>query len=52
MVEVSPARGSVVIIIVKRIGESRLKVVSQGVSKELHVKAMAKGEGMQFVISN
>jgi len=51
MVEVSPAQGSVVTIIVKRVGESRLNVISQGVSKVLHVQAMAKGSGMQLVIS-
>lgn len=51
MVAVSPGQGSVVTIIVKRIGQSRLKVVSQGVTKELRIKGMERSNGMQVQIS-
>ena len=44
MVTVSPSQGHRVTITVKRAGESKLKVVSQELSKELVVKAKYMGE--------
>jgi hypothetical protein len=51
MVTVSPDKGKGVEIIVKHAGESRLKVASQGVVKELLIKAMDRGDAMQVEIS-
>lgn len=51
MVTVSPDRGGEVKIIVKRAGESRLKVVSQDLTRELRIKAMDRGNAMQVEIS-
>lgn len=50
MVAVSPSQGEQVKITVKRPGQSSLKVVSQGVSKELAIKAENKGTAMQVEI--
>ena len=51
MVTVSPSQGNEVKITVKRTGESTLKLASPGVSKELFIKAMDKGNGIQVEIS-
>ncbi len=52
MVTVVPNRGKVVKIIVKRPGQTSLKVVSQKFKKELHIKAMDRGNNaMQVEIS-
>jgi len=50
MVKVSPAEGSQVKIAVTRAGESRVTVVSEGISKELVVKAKSVGPGLQIEI--
>lgn len=51
MVTVSPSQGSQVKITVKRAGESRLQVTSQGVSKELSVKAAVRNNVLQVEIA-
>lgn len=51
MVAVSPSQGSAVTITVKRAGETSLQVASQGVSKELAIKAVHQGNAMQVEIS-
>jgi FKBP-type peptidyl-prolyl cis-trans isomerase FklB len=51
MVTVSPSEGNQVKITVKRAGESRLQVISQGVSKELSVKAVHKNSVLQVEIT-
>lgn len=51
MVTVTPAQGDEVRITVKREGQSRLKVVSPGVSRELLIKATHQGDTIQVEIS-
>jgi len=51
MVMVTPGQGSVVRIIVLRPGESRLEVSSEGVSRQLNVKAGYQGDTLQVEIS-
>jgi hypothetical protein len=51
MVTVSPVHGNEVRIIVKKAGQIRLKVVSQELTKELHIKAMDRDNAMQVEIS-
>ncbi|MBI4776481.1 MAG: hypothetical protein HY788_20280 [Deltaproteobacteria bacterium] len=51
MVSISPGQGKTVKLTVKRAGESRLKVVSNEITKELTIKAIAKGDAMQVEIS-
>lgn len=51
MVTVSPSQGDAVRITVKRDGESTLKVASQGVSRELLIKAKHEGNSMHVEIS-
>jgi hypothetical protein len=51
MLEIAPARKGAVTLIFKRPGESRLQVVAQGFTRELHLNAMDMGNGMQVVIS-
>ena len=51
MVTVTPNQGKAVTITVLRPGESRLEVSSDGVSKQLTVKAEYKGEALQVEIS-
>ena len=51
MVAVSPAEGDAVEIVVKRIGESTLKVAARGFDKELLIKATNKGNAIQVEIS-
>ncbi len=50
MVTVSPAEGSEVKITIQRAGESRVRVTSQGVSKDLAIKAAYKGDAIQVEI--
>jgi YbbR domain-containing protein len=50
MVAVSPAEGHEVKISVKRAGESTLKVTSDGVSKELSIKAVERGKTIRVEI--
>ena len=50
MVTVSPSQGDAVTITVKRAGESKLKVSSQGVSKELQINAKPAGNALQVEI--
>ena len=47
MVTVSPSQGKAVTITVLRPGESSVEVSSQGVSKQLSVRAGLKGETLQ-----
>ena len=49
MVTVSPARDGAAIIVVKRAGESRLKVTSADVSRELTIKASANTDNTLMV---
>lgn len=51
MVTVTPGETGQFRITVQRTGESRLKISSQGVSKELVVKAKSVGKGIQVEIS-
>lgn len=51
MVTVTPGQGDKIRITVQRAGQSTLKVASQGVSKELRIKAMDKGNAMRVEIS-
>ena len=51
MVSVKPGRGGAVEIIVKRAGRTTLKVASQGISKELSIKATYQGGTIQVDIS-
>lgn len=51
MVTVSPSEGSEVKIAVKRPGETTLRVTSDGLSKELSIRAAYKGETMQVEIA-
>jgi FKBP-type peptidyl-prolyl cis-trans isomerase FklB len=51
MATVSPSRGEAVKIIVKRPGESRLKVTAQGISTELSIKAEQVNDFLQLEIS-
>jgi FKBP-type peptidyl-prolyl cis-trans isomerase FklB len=51
MVSVTPSQSGQVRITVKRPGQSILRLVSQGVSKELAIKAENKGAGMQVEIA-
>jgi FKBP-type peptidyl-prolyl cis-trans isomerase FklB len=51
MVTVSPSEGGRVKIIVKRAGESKVKVVAPGVSRELVVKAQYQGKVIQVEIA-
>jgi FKBP-type peptidyl-prolyl cis-trans isomerase FklB len=51
MVTVSPREGNEVKVTVKRAGESRLTVTSQGLSKELAIKASQKGGAIQVEIA-
>lgn len=51
MVTVSPGEGQEVKIAVKRDGQSMLKVTSQGVSRELLIKAKHEGNSMHVEIS-
>jgi hypothetical protein len=50
MVTVKPVKGNEVNITVKRAGESKLKVSSYGVSKELIIKAEDRGDIIQVEI--
>jgi hypothetical protein len=51
MVTVTPGQGDAVRITVKRAGQSKLKVVSSGVSTELLIKATNQGDTIQVEIS-
>ena len=51
MVTVTPSEGNEVKITVKRAGETSMQVTSEGVSKELAIKAEHKGEAMQVEIA-
>jgi hypothetical protein len=51
MVTVSPGEGRQVRIVVKRAGETRLQVSSQGVSRELVIKAASRNSGMLVEIT-
>ena len=51
MVTVTPSEGNEVNITVKRAGETSMQVTSEGVSKELAIKAEHKGEAMQVEIA-
>lgn len=51
MVTVSPRQGYAVKITVQRAGQTSLKVSSEGVSKELAIKAAYKGDTIQVEIS-
>lgn len=51
MVTVSPSRGKQVKITMHRAGESKLKVTSNGVSKELLIKAQLLNNAMQVAIT-
>ena len=51
MVTVTPGEGDAFRITVKRVGESRLKVASQGISKELRVKATYLGQAIQVEVT-
>ena len=51
MVTVSPSQGSEVKITLKRAGESRLQVISQGVTKELSIKAAMRNDVLQVQIA-
>ncbi|HSB82845.1 MAG TPA: hypothetical protein VLM91_29055 [Candidatus Methylomirabilis sp.] len=51
MVEISPAEGSSVKIIVKRAGESTVEVASHGISKRLSIKAEYKGNALHVQLS-
>jgi FKBP-type peptidyl-prolyl cis-trans isomerase FklB len=51
MVTVSPSRGDDVKITVHKVGESKLKITYQGVTKELVVKAQSVGKFLLFQIS-
>jgi hypothetical protein len=51
MVAVKPGRGGTVQIIVKRAGRTTLKVGSQGISKELSIKATYQDNTIQVDIS-
>ena len=51
MVTVSPGQGDAVKITVRRTGQSSLKVVSQGFSKELFIKAKDEGDAIQVDIA-
>lgn len=51
MVTVVPAEGHEVRIIVKHAGESSLKVTSEGLSRELSIKAAEKGKTIQVEIT-
>jgi hypothetical protein len=50
MVAVSPSQGQEVTITVKRAGQSRLRVASDGVSKELAIKAAYQGTAIRVEI--
>ncbi|MDP1990541.1 MAG: FKBP-type peptidyl-prolyl cis-trans isomerase [Syntrophales bacterium] len=52
MVTVSPNQGREVKITVKRAGQSSLKVAAQELTKELHIKAMDRGNAMQVEITD
>jgi len=51
MVTVTPGKTGQFRITVKRTGESKLRISSQGVSKELVVKAKSVGNGIQVEVS-
>ena len=51
MIEVTKSRGRDVKITVKRAGESKLKVVAQGITKELAIRASEKGEAIAVEIA-
>ncbi len=51
MVTVSPSEGNTVKIAVKRAGETTLRVTSDGVSKELSIKAAHQNNAMQVQIA-
>lgn len=51
MVEVTSGEGDEVRITVKRPGESKLKVVSQGITKELAIKAVDQGDAIAVEIA-
>ncbi len=51
MVTVSPGQGDAVKITVKRAGESKLQVTTQGVSNELEIKAASRNNILQFEIA-
>jgi hypothetical protein len=51
MMTVMPGQGNEVKIILKRAGQSTLKVTSQGFSKELFIKATYRNSAMQVEIS-
>jgi len=51
MVAVAPGQGRQVAIIVKRAGETRLKMVSGEVSQDLSIKGAERGNGIQVEIS-
>jgi len=51
MVTVSPDHGRQVKITVRRAGESKLKVMAQGYSRELSIKATVQSSGIQVEIS-
>ena len=51
MVTVSPSQGSEVKITLKRAGESRLQVISQGVTKELSIKAAVRNNLLEVQIA-
>jgi FKBP-type peptidyl-prolyl cis-trans isomerase len=51
MVEVTRGQGGDVQITVKRAGESKLKVVAQGITKELAIKAVDQGDAIAVEIA-
>jgi hypothetical protein len=51
LASVSPERGKAVLITALRPGESSLRVVSEGISRDLAVKAAYKGEVLQVQIT-
>jgi hypothetical protein len=51
MVTVTPGQGNEVKITVRREGQCKLKVVSAGISRELLIKAINRGEAIQVEIS-
>jgi hypothetical protein len=52
MVTVSPSEGNEVKITVKRTGETTLHVTSDGVTKELSLKAALRNDVMQVEITS
>jgi FKBP-type peptidyl-prolyl cis-trans isomerase len=51
MVGVSPSEGTQVTITIKRAGESHVQITSQGLSKELSIKAARRNDALQVEIA-